>query len=575
MSDVTPKNTNHRQTASLGWFRIAIVKMCSGIILGVVTAVLLIVVSHVLFPVLADIDYDLGLEIETLAAMSLPMGAFPMKRETADANGYVFLDLDASEAAWSNPATNSAEEHPAPAAAAGQEASDGARHDPCNALARAFPKDYAVASPEAPGAPCTEAGCAGPRILDCSADRILNRYVLAELVKGLRAHDARLIVLDVELSPAVSVLSAAETRALRLALWRSDDGRKVPVLFAHPAEFSAEDQESGILTVRSFPVLSDDDSGHDAPAGASHTASAIAIPQPGEPLRRYPKCVRDEAADMTGVPSLPYAAAALLRNPNVRLDSLCPPLADTKESKPDDEDSAWSAPRIHYTFATLRAHDDETLSGPDFARWAYYRHVYNRCLASNFWSPDAHCGQREAYSGKVVVIGASNPTRRDQHYTPIGAMAGAEVVINATRSFALYSQERESTVPEALWHKLYMVMCCGFFWLAYFSLRNFLQSPGMEPVVKRHPWPFRVLRFVAFWLTLGAVLLLTVRISYASFSVLVGVLAVGLEQYVEVLRECVLKPFENSFSAILHVSLEESKRQAAPHDASPPEGESH
>ena len=48
------------------------------------------------------------------------------------------------------------------------------------------------------------------------------------------------------------------------------------------------------------------------------------------------------------------------------------------------------------------------------------------------------------YKDKIVVIGASNPSRRDRHYTPFGDMAGSEVVINAIRSFLIYDSQDKS-----------------------------------------------------------------------------------------------------------------------------------
>jgi len=54
----------------------------------------------------------------------------------------------------------------------------------------------------------------------------------------------------------------------------------------------------------------------------------------------------------------------------------------------------------------------------------------------------------------VVVIGSSSPSGNDRHVTPIGAMAGAEVIINAARAFRTFPAPEAPTLSERLAHKI-------------------------------------------------------------------------------------------------------------------------
>jgi hypothetical protein len=503
------------------WPLEAVAKTASGILLGLITSILVVLASHLLFPSLADFDYDLGLQMQTWADLKLQFGATSLRSSNKD-KAYLFLDVDPRPTGSADESTDT----PQPTGGA-------APSTACASLIRQYPGRYSPVSSK-------ENGKAS---LNCSDARPLNRYVLAELVKGLRERGAALIVLDVELAPALDVVDAQETSALQTALWDGVAGAPT-VIYADPVEFVSADRTSDAILTASKHNPDFDAPEHPGP-GRDLVMSAIALPAPGVPLRRYPKCVLDVSHDRRPVPSLPYLTAKLIDNPRVDPASICDVRqVNGSDDSREEHDNLLEPARIHYTLQSLRAHQDATLDGDDFKRWSVYRSVYNRCIAAQFWQKDSQCSDAQTYRGKVVVIGASNPVRRDQHYTPIGSMAGPEVVINAVRSFELYSHEHEKSVPQAIWAKTLIVLECGLVWLAFYLMRCLLdRSRTGAPLAKRFSMSCAV--FALFCVASSVVLVMTFRASYSSLSVLVAVMAIAIEQYVEVVTKFVLHPFEH------------------------------
>lgn len=507
------------------WVRLALVKTGAGISLGIVTAFVLVVISRTCFPGLADFDYDIGLRMHNLADyVRHRFRGAGMVPEPGQTDAYVFIDVDPQLEA-----TASAERDEVGA---------------CQALARTYPDRYNT------GVRCSGGSCINTVIsLNCSQARPLNRYLLAEIIKGLRERGAGLIVVDVELAEEPGVVSAAENLALRDAMYQHT-ATTAPVVFVRPAEYDSH-HPTGMYLVRSGPACLFDASlphmTRDSAASGNQRSAlpAVGLPAPGQPVRRYPKCFGSTNGEGP-LPSVPYIAAALLAQPDADPGVLCPP-ANAENTSQDD--GPYAAPRIRYTLPSLRGHQD--YEGEDDLLWPVYRQVYNRCLGTQFWSAQSHCGRSEAYRGKVVVIGASSRLRRDRHYTPIGDMAGAEVVINAIRSFTLNPHLRDKSLLEAVWSKLKVVMVCGVPWFGFYCLRGYLFGSA-KPASN---WATRLRRgaavFVAFWTTLFIVLWLTVMATYSSFSLLVGVLAIGVEQYVEAVKKWLLDPVERCLKKAL------------------------
>jgi hypothetical protein len=228
-------------------------------------------------------------------------------------------------------------------------------------------------------------------------------------------------------------------------------------------------------------------------------------------------------------PTLPWQAVQLLHPSSER--------CETKEAAP-------SPSRIVFTLPAGVGYDGDV---PDAAKadWAWYRSVYNRCRASDLWrNGSSRCANASFLSGQVVVVGASNPVRSDAQLTPIGYMNGAEVVINAMRSFEQYPELEEPRAAEVVAKKIRIVLLCACVWLA-FNLWRRRRDALWHDVTKRTLAAriLRGLRFAAVFLaTLSVVLGLTLYLSLRtlgpvpSFDIFLGVLALSLEQYVEAVQ---------------------------------------
>lgn len=525
------------------WMRLAIVKTLTGTILGLVTSIALVLLS--VYGGLADFDYDVGLRMHRFGQERLKHRSSSLSPEKTHGDTYVFLDVDPEP---DRRATVSHESTWTPAAMLGSIAA-------CKALVNAFPEHYALSTGQLPPSVNNQSASVLTG-LECSPTRPLNRYLLAALVRELRERGARLIVVDVELAAEVGVIPAAENQALVKALIEQS---LVPVIFVKPVAFAWQLEPSKINYVhidQADPfeqALEKTFQNRQSELPGVRVAAAVVLPEPGQPLRRYPKCYKTDAAGVGPLPSLPFLAAMLSASSVTDPSTLCAQEA-TREAQYSG--NAYVAPRIVYTLPSLRGHQDDPGEGEGFRLWSIYRRVYNRCLASNFWVAESICGQKVSYEDKVVVIGASNRLRRDRHYTPIGNMAGAEVVINTIRSFVLYADHKDKEIGEAMWKKAQIVLMCGPVWFIFFGLQCFLQrcDNTKQHLSNRQKASRVMMVFLVFLVVLLAVIGITVSVTYSSFSIVVGVLAVALEQYVEVVTKWVVHPCDAAFRKLLGLS---------------------
>jgi CHASE2 domain-containing sensor protein len=471
-ADASPTAMPSRRRAP-AWVREAIVKTLAGLMLGLVTAAAIVWVSNSAFPGLQAFGEDLGLRLGA-AVDRMRAGVWGRPRTPQQDVSFVFLDVDPQ---------------PTP----------GASEDACAALARAA--RGAGPSGRLPSAASS-----------CSSARPVNRYLLAALIEELRKRGARLVVMDIVLAHEPGVISADENEVLHQVLLANRP--TMPVVFAAPYEATSP-SPAGWRVSTALPALIADDVRRGVQAAA-------AVPAPGQPVRRYPKCLLPTSDGDARIASLPYLAARLLS-------------ADSAPCAPG-RDVGENAPRIVYTLPSMPGHQDD-VQDPARARWATYRTVYNRCLASNFWDASgSFCAKAEAYAGKVVVIGVSNPLRRDRHYTPLGDMAGPEVVINAVRSFIDYPEYRDKSLAELLSKKAQIVGWCSLTWLGYFLVRCRLSRPnvGVRKRVVR-----AVAVSVAFLTALASAIGVALWTSFEmdrpvpSLDVLVPVLAIAVDEYVE------------------------------------------
>ncbi|MGY2048374.1 CHASE2 domain-containing protein [Methylobacterium sp. JK268] len=80
------------------------------------------------------------------------------------------------------------------------------------------------------------------------------------------------------------------------------------------------------------------------------------------------------------------------------------------------------------------------------------------------------------FDGAVVVIGTSAASARDVHATPIGTMAGAEVVLNAVRAFLSFPVTRHPTLLVELRHELELVSGASIMFLVIWCAIELLAS---------------------------------------------------------------------------------------------------
>jgi len=462
-----------------------------GLMLGLITSFVVLWLSYRTFPKVAEFGTDLGLQLKmTLTRLQHFPGALP----PTDSPGFVFVDVD-PEFVDGAPSIRSA----------------------CEALA---------------SAPCPETGACDTAVgepLQCSDARPLNRYLLAHLVQGLRKRQASLIILDVALTTQDAVVGRGETAYLKNELLRQEPGI-APVIYAAPVQIvwnEADASSGGSVRAEStaaepsdtYPGPIHDDA---AQQGRHSAVAAIAFPAVDTVVRRYPKCLRIHRTDKTRL-SLPYLAAYYAGGPHQGCD----------ERK--------QAPRIVYTVPHLRDHEDWT--DQEHGNSAFYRQIYARCLAANFWNSSSACGaaaEHSIYRHRIVVIGASNPVRRDWHYTPIGNLVGAEVVINATRSALLYPHNDDHAFSQILFHEFWIVLACSAVWFGFHAVRFLTKRhPGSE-LTRRSAGIQRALSLaMLFVVCLMITLALALWLSYQtdapapSLNILIGVLAISLEQYVD------------------------------------------
>jgi hypothetical protein len=483
------------------WWRRALHDTIAGVVVGLVTAGALILIEHHLFPPLLEFGEDIGMRANVaLARMRDRLGAMPIDEpghrvsSNSPSATYVFLDVDPDD-------------QPSERGASGASA--------CEALTA---KPIALAPvPNATGLPSR---------LDCHDGRPVNRYLLAEVVSSLRARGARLIVLDVRLASEAGVVPAEETDALAHVLGMGVN--VTPVVFAAPVQHTPT-TGAEYFAVEELPTVSvRPDAAGSEPQANDNVFPAIAATADDHPVRRYARCVNVEHQTRPW-PTLPWQAIRLLHPGSV----VCTP-----------DDARMPPPRIVFTLPG-RTDYESALPQDDESEWARYRSVYKRCKASDLWRDGGSgCAEASLVSGKVVVVGASNPMRGDEELTPIGYMSGAEVVINAIRSFEQYPALEEPATGAIFAKKIRIVLACAVIWFGFNVWRHRRDHRWAECTAPklaarvRH----RLGLTAGFLTTLVLVLALTLYMSLAtlgpvpSFDIFLGVLALSLEQYAEAIQ---------------------------------------
>jgi hypothetical protein len=466
----------------------------TGALIGLLTSALVVWFSYSAFPGIAEYSTDLGIRLrmalDRLDNSSLTMA--PGK----EGLGFVFLDVDPDPSELPNPGQNACQ---------------------------------AVAEVKA-GSDTLRDGCAIKQPLDCSSAQPVNRYLLAQLVHGLRSRNARQIILDVTLSAEADVLQPEGAGCLKreLSTVASSPHGIPPVIYAAPVEVVWQEGESGgVSTVKAedsdYPGAIKAEEPQSAPP--PRAVAAIAFPGAGALVRTYPKCFEVDGMGFSRL-TLPFRSASLLRK-------------DTNNAGFSCASQDVEAPRIIYTLPHLRGYEDGNV---DHTEWAYYRKVYDRCLASKFWDDTSPCSSADTYQGKVVIVGASNPSRRDWHYTPIGNLVGAEVVINAIRSAVEHPKLPQESAGSALLHEWQVLACCSVVWFGFYAIKFRILRNWPRPASTRQRLARGSLSVLLFSFFLVGTVMLAIFLSIRdkeiapSVSVLIPVLAISVEQYADAMH---------------------------------------
>jgi hypothetical protein len=467
------------------------------------TAVVLVLISKVAFPQIQEYTVDVGLRVEVLLDRLRHGGLGAAKQLGETDQTFTFVDLDPEVGVPPN--GNSP-----------PDLADEPSLQACAALAATRPDKYTFA----PSAPVIVDGKVE---LNCSPSRPINRHLLAELIRRISAMGPRVLVVDVIVASEPGVTSDAERNAIKTLLSeKASQPESPPWLWVDPNLRPA----AGGLVARSS---------RDVPIALAASSSGVffapAWSLGNQPIRRYAKCVTDIRSDRL-TPTLPYLMSTFYRERSAELDRICEPSQDRSEN----------SPRIIFSLPGNRAHEDDR-SSPARAASAHYHAVYSRCLAAAVLSSPSSsaCSSEGLFRGRIVVIGASSPERRDRYFTPLGDMAGAEVTINAARSFGAFPRNRDKTVPEALGVKALAVCFCAVVWFFYFVLSERLRGAGGHGVLRRAG--LVALRSALFVLTVLLVVALSLYIAYRpsapspSVDVVIPAMAIALEVYIEKARD--------------------------------------
>lgn len=95
---------------------------------------------------------------------------------------------------------------------------------------------------------------------------------------------------------------------------------------------------------------------------------------------------------------------------------------------------------------------------------AYYQHYDARKLIDSTCShlqtdgsstsPGCFAIREELYKNKIIVLGSSRVQAMDRVQTPVGAMSGSELILNATRAFLEFKPLQQPPPLTMLWDKL-------------------------------------------------------------------------------------------------------------------------
>lgn len=345
----------------------------------------------------------------------------------------------------------------------------------------------------------------GVAVSECDPRHPINRHLLAKVVERVAAQGAHRVVIDVLLErPPEGTDGSGEA-----ALARAVSQLSTPVIYSAPVVEVLSSGQPGVSVAYLVP-------GEQPALPPSQARAAVPYPEADQPVRRYSRCFLEFGGERL-IASLPFAAVQSLTGA-VESDEACR--------------RTQAPPRIVYTLPSLAGHAADL---PDL-----YRPVLMRCAIQQLWDKNDACGFDASLKERIVVIGASHPLRRDRHFTPLGDMAGSEVVINAMRSFQLYPSVHEPSGWRKLGDKCLVVLCVSVLvWLPFYVFARWREEKRPRKSLKGAAWVFEsTLRFVVFIMAMFAAVILSLWFAAngsatPDVDVLLPVVAVALEVVIE------------------------------------------
>lgn len=319
---------------------------------------------------------------------------------------------------------------------------------------------------------------------ECRTSKPVPTSLIIDFVRAARESQAALVIIDVS-PPEKNELMDREALARELAINsnHSDTWIIAPV-YARPSDSLnglAIDGETKFDIVSSHAQ------------GRLRLASAATYADHGI-IRAYPtaSCFVT-AEDQRWIPTIPYLAAILIKNPTLaqhyynseealeaiainELQSCTEPkitsnsfgnkiLSDLPLFDPRDTNQIPAIIHFFYSLPSLGMladiHERESVGWNHIYNYQHYeasKLINGDCLHhhldSSSTSPGCFITNEEYYKGKIVVLGSSRAQAMDQVQTPIGPMNGSELIINATRAFLEFKPLTQSPLLIMLMDKL-------------------------------------------------------------------------------------------------------------------------
>jgi len=268
----------------------------------------------------------------------------------------------------------------------------------------------------------------------------------SRVVRAVLTAKPKLVIIDTPLSESSSPAGADEDLE---AMHDAVKSSAIPVLAVLPAE--KIDAQQLMASPQLIPVPLRDNVIKFAPAFLKRGRDG------SEVARVYPKAfpvITNGHCQLQA--TLPFQAAQILRNAPFAQDAACPSLL--KESshplgEHEEED------RFLFTLPSVPARGG--LANVDRRDRAHlerrirtYSGLYDHFLATELMDVGAPTPALKRLAnrieGRTVIISSSTSLANDLHQTPFGPMSGAEVILNATRSFAADLDLKEPSLFEKI-----------------------------------------------------------------------------------------------------------------------------